>query len=294
MSTDQPKQNTDNLTEEEKSAEDQASHAAGSGHAGERGNEKFIVYNPAQREKIIKNDDSYIVLGGDRICTPASGKAGEGFSGAHMIDLVVGRDPDLSGHPSFKNDAARIYISQKSDLDHALGLARGNVGNIKNHSAIGIKADGIRIVAREGIKIVTMEKGTQLSGPNKNKTKTYHGIDLIANNNEEDLEPIAKTEKLVDAFEMVIDAMNELARFTENFMNLQMQFNSSVSMHTHGITYTGITKPVWLIKPPGRMRFMSTAEIPLKSYRPKINALKKNHLTPLFDGYIGSRYNFTN
>ena len=134
-----------------------------SARLGKISNELIMDFDPSERSKVINQDDSWIVLGGDRISSKASGRAMIGHSGAHMIDLVVGRDPTTSGNPSFKGDAARVYVSQMSDLDNAFGLDAGNVGNVKGHSAIGIKADGVRIVANEGIKLVTMGKGTRTS-----------------------------------------------------------------------------------------------------------------------------------
>ena len=42
-----------------------------------------------------------------------------------------------------------------SDIDDNFELVDGSIGNSKNKSAIAMKADGIRIIAREGIKLVT-------------------------------------------------------------------------------------------------------------------------------------------
>ena len=184
---------------------------------------------------------SYIVLGGDRVSTPASGYAGKGHSGCHMIDLVVGRDPTMSGHPSFKGDAARIYISQRTDVDHSFGLASGNVLSPKTRSAIGLKADGRRIVAREGIKIVTMGKGTKNSMGKK--IQTYTGIDLIAGNDEKGLEPIAKAVKVADAFEKVIDAIEGLSAMVESFIDIQAKYNQAMSFHMHPTAAPGPPSP---------------------------------------------------
>jgi len=43
--------------------------------------------------------------------------------------------------PSFSKDAARIYISQKTDIDDNFKIKQGNVGKAKARSAIGMKAD---------------------------------------------------------------------------------------------------------------------------------------------------------
>ena len=121
-------------------------------------------------EKVIKNkNNSFIVLGRDRFSSLASGYGGKGATGAGMIDLVVGRlsgaksifrnkskDKDTLTGPNFASDAARIYISQKADIDRYFGLpmAEGfQVVPAKTRSAIGIKSDHTRIIGRNDVKI---------------------------------------------------------------------------------------------------------------------------------------------
>jgi len=124
-----------------------------------------ISFRPAPGQKIIKNRNSYIVFGKDRPTNLPSGYGGKGALGCDTIDIVVGR---MSSIPSvntrkratiidnhFGADAARIYISQLTDIDTNFGIADGIAGNAKARSGIGIKADVVRLVGREGIKIVT-------------------------------------------------------------------------------------------------------------------------------------------
>lgn len=56
---------------------------------------------------------------------------------------------------SFQTDAARIYISQLTDIDANFGIDPGKTGYMKERSGIGIKADGVRVIGREGIKLIT-------------------------------------------------------------------------------------------------------------------------------------------
>jgi hypothetical protein len=82
-----------------------------------------------------------------------------------MIDIVVGRmagaregagpKNNESVNNSFIADAARIYISQKTDVDKNFGLPPGQVGNSVARSAVAIKADGVRLIGRQGVKIIT-------------------------------------------------------------------------------------------------------------------------------------------
>ena len=71
-----------------------------------------------------------------------------------------------------------------------LGYQPDRSVTIEVDSAIGIKADHVRVVARSGMKLITMPRGTKNSLGKK--TQTTLGIDLIAGNDDQGLEPIAK------------------------------------------------------------------------------------------------------
>jgi|TARA_Y100000034_G_scaffold130949_1_gene190621 hypothetical protein len=126
-----------------------------------------IEFKVAPIERVVKSGNAYIVFGSDRPDSIGSGYGAKGAQKAAIIDLVVGRAasvrkgkgavPRSKVDNSFVSDAARIYISQLTDIDKNFGLAAGEHGAIRQYgcSAIGMKADAIRIIGREGIKIVT-------------------------------------------------------------------------------------------------------------------------------------------
>ena len=131
------------------------------GTFGERRVEPVPTFIQAGCEEVISNkNNASIVLGRDRPGSLASGYGGRGDTQAGSIDLVVGRmsyNPvdDAHVNPNMKSDAARIYMSQKTDIDENFNLADGTVGCPRTKSGIGIKADGVRMIGREGVKIVT-------------------------------------------------------------------------------------------------------------------------------------------
>jgi|10_taG_2_1085330.scaffolds.fasta_scaffold00051_36 hypothetical protein len=147
-----------------------------------------------------------IVLGRDRPTHCLSGYGGIGAQKAASIDLVVGRmasarkgkgpKPRKMIHNHFGADAARIHISQLTNIDKNFSIAKGRADrDLKNasmaRSGIGIKADHVRVIGREGIKIVT-GKG-QFRGFGKDGELNSRGgklpvagkIELIAGNNTE-------------------------------------------------------------------------------------------------------------
>ena len=82
---------------------------------------------------MTNENNSWIVLGRDRNASRMSGYGGKGDTQCASIDIVAGRmgseveafDADgesLFINPSFKKDAARIYISQKTDIDKYFDL----------------------------------------------------------------------------------------------------------------------------------------------------------------------------
>ena len=182
--------------------------------------EPIPYLNQAASEVVFKNDNNAsIVLGRDRPAARASGYGGQGASGAGSVDMVVGRmsgakdgpKSNIYVDPNFEADAARIYISQRTDIDKNFGLVGGSVGLSTARSGIGMKADAVRIIGREGIKLVT---GTDKKNSLGEKIQTTRGIDLIAGNDDESgsagLEAIPKGEKLVSALKEMTGRIDEI------------------------------------------------------------------------------------
>jgi len=165
----------------------------GSGLYGTGGSSVDVNYDKSPNEQVISQGDAYITFGTDKPSGPASGKARSGALRAGRIDLVVGRmageskykPGDFVGN-SFQADAARIYISELTDIDKNFGITEGKSGEMKNRSGIGIKADGVRIIGRDGIKIVTGRmKGTGEKNSLGGKMLPAPTIELLAGNNSE-------------------------------------------------------------------------------------------------------------
>jgi len=192
--------------------------------------------------------NAQIVFGRDRpgmIRGPGYGASGAMF--ADSIDIVVGRGSSFNGgsgpsegkfvNPNFNADAARIHVSQMTDIDLNFGLSAGRdlTGNrSKGKSGIGIKADGVRIIGREGVKIVTgpsyasgpaetNSRGESLEGKNGkieliagNITAIGPGIGLQGITKGKNLEACLLT--LIDYINTIIDRIVQLTML-QNAMN---------------------------------------------------------------------------
>ena len=128
-------------------------------------------FNVAPCETVVFGKyNSFVVLGKDRNATWASGNAGKGMLQCGMIDLVAGRGQLIIADnkknnrdilqgvgyvgPMFHSDAARVYITQKAeDIDQYFGLKPSGGPTSRMKSAVAMKADQIRIIGREKVKI---------------------------------------------------------------------------------------------------------------------------------------------
>ena len=230
-----------------------------SGLFGGKTYEPAIKYNFSPSEKIVSNGNAYITFGTDRPSGKASGFGGQGAVGSNAIDIVVGRlsstkRPDgVIADNSFTADAARIYISQLTNIDFNFGIDQGSSGYMEARSGIGIKADGVRIVGREGIKIVTGRSQNATGFGNKGETNSLGGkisqpapfIELIAGNNSESrrvagglfnnaenydtLQGVAMGQNTLEAFKDLSEIIDKLTSSLFNFVELQTQFNAALA-----------------------------------------------------------------
>jgi hypothetical protein len=147
---------------------------------------------------------------------------------------------DLYCHPNLELDAARIYIGHKTDIDDNFRLVDGSVGNAKSRSAIALKADGIRIIGREGIKLITRVDRKNAQGGDIGKP---FGIDLIAGNDDSDLQPIPKGHNVSIAIENIYQEIDALGGVVGNLVMLLMDFNKDLLAHTHIIPPSPVASP---------------------------------------------------
>jgi hypothetical protein len=224
---------------------------------------KVVQYKRAPNEKIISKNGAFVVLGTDRPSSEASGYGAKGSDRSATIDLVVGRMASARGGRGVKDgtfvdnnfaaDAARIYISQQTDIDTNFGIVEGSIGNPRARSAIGIKADGVRIFGREGVKIVTGKgnnwRGFGLKGETNSLggkiSQPAPGIELIAGNNTEPrkvygglfnpretietLQPVAMGYNTRDAFRQLSDILDDILGAITNFALIQTAINTATA-----------------------------------------------------------------
>ncbi len=205
-------------------------------------------------ERLIKKGNASIRLGKDRTTNRFTGFGGKGQSHCAAIDLVAGtrgwcakkrnkRNKETAVNPDFKLDSARVYISQKADVDTYFGLVKGDVGNTSfeaPRSTVALKADTIRVIARENIKLVTRtDTFNSQGGELSNKLKKGYGINLIAMNDDSDLQPMVKGDNLVECLEGIIEMITNLSKIVGNKLVYDQNFFRAVQLHTHMTPFFG-------------------------------------------------------
>jgi hypothetical protein len=279
-------------------------------------------YISSPSEQTIVKGNSYIVLGLDRPSNIFSGFGGKQNTHSAAIDIVVGRlgyrgsartsrGTLVNADPNFKLDAARIYISQKSDPDGYFGLVAGNVGNTSvdsPRSTVALKADTLRLIARENIKLVTRTDGANSQGaPLGNTFVGNYGIDLIALNDDKGLQPMVKGENLKECLAAIIGSINDLHGLIENFIEEDRELHQAFLKHTHYSPFFGsMTSPDFTGMPANiksLINKITNTHVQMNVLTQKLTTVQTNYLeapagaTASKDGksqYILSRYNNTN
>ena len=275
-------------------------------------------FDKTESEVVYKNlNNAWIVLGRDRPSTKGSGYGGSSATQCGSIDLVAGRMSSVKGgpksdiwaSPNFTSDAARIYISQRTDIDENFDLVAGGVGISKGKSGIALKADAVRIIGREGIKLVTNTDKKNSQGGDINST---YGIDLIAGNDDAELsgplqsfenddvnflQPLIKGENLTRALDELANQLGDLSTRFDKFCAAQGSYNTSLMAHTHLIPplpFVAIpsvelvgAKIVCNIK-----QFINSSSKAFPQVT-NISTWKANYLLPSGDKWICSRHNRT-
>ena len=190
------------------------------------------TYNIAESENVIQSKEgSIIILGRDRPGSITSGTGAGPNTNVSCIDIIAGLSGPLKRETNNKGDrvatnksteldSARIYITERAkDIDSKeyFNLARGNVGYLTNRSAIAIKADSVRVIGREGIKLVT-SSDTRNGASGLFIGDNVQGVDIIAGNDDSDLQPMVKGD--------------DLAKVLDSLLELIQDVHSSVSFQT--------------------------------------------------------------
>lgn len=282
--------NKEQLKTKEKNLESESINGIGNTQL----NESLPNYNNAECEKIIDGKNNVmIVLGRDRPGSLSSGYGGAGQKKCGSLDLVVGRTSaiitefDKDGNkvytdPSIEYDAARITISQKTDVDDNFYLPGRKA---RGRSAAAIKADNLRFVARESIKFVTNADKYDSLGDLKARK---YGVEFIANNGE-DIQPIPKGDNLKELVEDIYKNISQVQ--IVHIYKILLTILETLAAHTHMTSFGPSSPSIELI---GALT-SATAQISMNMVENQIQQVniekaKIKYLTPGSEKHIASEY----
>ena len=225
-------------------------------------------------------------------------------------ETLTGQTPEgfTADHPGYAMDAARIYISQMTNMDSNFDIKKDifkkTTGTITPstaklpHSGIMAKADKIRMHAREDIKIVTggeFEKRNSQGEP----IPVAGGIHLMAQNKAGEQQPIPLGLNLIKCFEETLDRMHKTLTIMMRFSTEQAKFNETLANHKHLSPFYGI-ECTWSLtgKPHGVKTVVNMfryVQSQIDKEKNNITALKATYLADTVNpNHINSSYNTTN
>jgi len=207
---------------------------------------------PAEAEKVYSRSksNSFIVLGKDRMGDVFSGFGGRGAPNSNAIDLVAGMgssfepigkrylNKDDVVDPNPFTDAARVYISQRTDLDGHFGITEGEIYPLDSKqgvSGIAMKADSVLVLGRRNIKIKAGQSHGE--GFSKKGETDAHGtelpdarIELIADGL---LEPMVKGDKMLECITGIYNDIQQTRLQVINLIAQVSQLQIALTLHTH-------------------------------------------------------------
>jgi hypothetical protein len=149
-----------------------------------------------------------------------------------------GENKALKINNNLIQDSAYLYLSQKADSDNLLKVSKGTYGKVAGsragQSLAALKADDVVIMARQsGIRLITATDKKATTTPKGEEVTSKFGIDLIAGNNSDDLQPLIKGDNLVTYLKALSKAVDKLHSVVFTFLTSQIGMNAAMAQHTH-------------------------------------------------------------
>lgn len=202
----------------------------------------------AEAEKVISRSktNAYITIGKDRMGDVYSGFGGKGFPNSNAIDLVVGMGQTTRRRLKKENavdpnpfvDSARIYISQRTDLDGHFGITEGEIYPLDRSQGVSgaaMKADAILVLGRRNVKIKAGQSHGE--GFSKGGEKDSFGtnlpdarIELIA---DAPLEPMVRGDKMLECITGIYNDIQQTRVQVISLIAQVTQLQSALTLHTH-------------------------------------------------------------
>ena len=203
------------------------------GSAGHEGNATIIL----GLDRPNFENSGFGGRGGATHCASIDICAGRKGWMAHKQEVIDGKCEPIKVDNDFVIDAARVYLSQKADVDGYFRLKPGSVGNTSDEeprSCVAVKADTLRFIARENIKLVTRTDRLNSQGGAMNQAlKNQYGIDICAMNDADALQPMVKGENLKNMLVALIQILSQTISTFSTYVTETRKLHNALISHTH-------------------------------------------------------------
>lgn len=252
-----------------------------------------------------------IKLGRDSPKGSGTGTAAVGTINSSAIEIYVGKgtavkDKQPKGYVDSNPyyDAAKIYISETTNIDADFNYRGIQLATAKYQSAIALSADQLRMFSRGHIILSTgmgnlpKEDASKDAEAPQQSARDSSGIWLVANNNTIDMQPLVKGDNLEQFCKKLINHIIVLKGIIQNFITYQTELNNYIGEHVHksefnaedGYPSFGLKGTVEMVN----KIIDQECTNKLKDHVMNINSLKTNYLKDGNPTYINSKYNKTN
>jgi hypothetical protein len=290
---------------------------------GNKRMQAMVKREDTSSEKIVSrgtDNNAFIIIGNDRVGKPHTGYGGKGHTQCDAIDIVVGMgghsprevdnsEKDIITNPNFFLDSARIYISQKTDVDKNFGIGEfgraeeneqddkddNELGKHGAKSAVVAKADNLRFIGRESIRLVT---GTDAQNSQGGDVLAKSGIEIVAMNDTTTLQPMVLGDNLITLLSMILDQIAAIGKIGHGAAKYQMKMNQATQQHIHISPFFGLpTLPSQVTQAGGikcDIEIASKTELSTLKSLTNLQGIKHNYLTESGENFILSRLNKVN
>lgn len=208
----------------------------------------------ARKQEGSKPSGARIVLTKDNYGNRATGIGGHGGTMCEAIDIVAGslscekhiRTSSTESRANFISDGARIYLTERGDLQHYFCLGDGSkatsiTSNLK--SGIGIKADHSYLIGRERVRIlVGLSKAhgkERLVNYNRHITPKIE----LARIGDDEAQPAVLGNNLIKYLREQSKEIQSLRNRIQDMETNLIKYKTAMALHTHnaaGIGYVQV------------------------------------------------------
>ena len=158
-----------------------------------------------------------------------------------------------------------------------------------------MKADNIRIIGRESIRLVT---GTDSQNSQGGDVLSKSGIEIVAMNKTNELQPMVLGDNLQELLITIVDNISAVSKVLHGYTKYQMKMNQALQTHTHLSPFFALPTTISQQAMAGGIK--SDIETSMKTELSVIKSLtnaqgiKHNYLTESGENFINSRLNKVN